>query len=208
MWNKVVARKKKAFLWVVSGPSGSGKTTLCEKLIQHDKLDIARSVSFTTRSLRRGEKNKKDYIFVSRQEFRKKIKAGDFLEWKEVFGNLYGTSKRKVQSLLKKNKGVLLCIDVQGALEIKHKFPKQAISVFVVPPNAKELERRTKMRNREKGRELKRRLDFAKTELSYAKKYDYIIVNDDLAEALKNLESIIISKGLENDIHTTRKNTR
>jgi guanylate kinase len=197
MWNKIVAKNKKAFLWVVSGPSGSGKTTLCEKLIQHDKLNIARSVSFTTRSLRRGEKSKSDYFFISRQEFRKKIKAGDFLEWKEVFGNLYGTSKRKVRSLLKKNKDVLLCIDVKGALEIMHKFPKQAISIFVVPPNEKELERRTKLRDREKGRELKKRLDFAKTELSYAKKYNYVIVNDDLSEALKNLESIIIAKRLE-----------
>jgi guanylate kinase len=197
MWNKIVAKNKKAFLWVVSGPSGSGKTTLCEKLIQHDKLNIARSVSFTTRSLRRGEKSKRDYFFISRQEFRKKIKAGDFLEWKEVFGNLYGTSKRKVRSLIRKNKDVLLCIDVQGALEIMHKFPKQAISIFVVPPNEKELERRTKLRDREKGRELKKRLDFAKTELSYAKKYDYVIVNDDLSEALKNLESIIIAKRLE-----------
>jgi guanylate kinase len=198
----MIAKKNRAILWVVSGPSGSGKTTLCEKLIQQDKLNIARSISYTTRSLRKGEKNYKDYIFVARQAFRAKIEKGEFLEWKEVFGNLYGTSKRRVRSLLKQNKDVLLCIDVQGALEIKHKFPKQTVSIFVVPPNVKELKRRIKLRAREGRRELKRRLAFAKTELSFAKQYDYIIVNDDLNKALEGLESIIMAERLKNVIRT------
>jgi guanylate kinase len=205
MWNRIVSKTKTPFLWVVSGPSGSGKTTLCNTLLLNKKLGVVRSVSLTTRSIRRGEQNRKDYVFISRQEFVNKIKTGDFLEWKRVFGNLYGTSKKLVYSLLKKNKDVLLCIDVKGALEIKKKFPKRCVSIFVIPPNAKELARRTRSRAREDRAEIQKRLAFANTELSFAKKYDYIIVNDNFSKALKELEAIITAKRLENDLHPSRK---
>lgn len=203
MWNKVVSNRQKSFLWVVSGPSGSGKTTLCNKLLRNKRLDIARSVSLTTRSIRRGEKNYKDYVFVSKAEFLQKIKSRDFLEWKKVFGNLYGTSKKLVYSFLNKNIDVLMCIDVKGALEIKKKFPERSISIFVVPPSAKELARRTRKRAREDKAEIQKRLAFAQTELSFAKRYDYIIVNDNFSKALKELESIIITKRLENVLHSS-----
>lgn len=206
MWSNILSKRKKVLLWVVSGPSGSGKTTLCSRLLREKNMNIARSVSFTTRSLRKGEKNHKDYVFVSREEFLKKIKKGDFLEWKEVFGNLYGTPKKLVYDLLARNKDVLLSIDVKGALEIKKKFPTKAVFIFVVPPNEKELAKRTKLRARESRGEMQKRLAFAKTELSFAKEYDYIIVNDDLLKALKDLESIIIAKRLENVLYATRKN--
>lgn len=201
MWNSIVYKRKKPLLWVVSGPSGSGKTTLCNKLLLNKKLGIVRSVSLTTRPLRRGEKNHKDYIFVSKRAFLNKIKNREFLEWKKVFGNLYGTSKKFVSSLLTKNKDVLLCIDVKGAREIKKKFPKNSILIFIVPPNAQELARRTRQRAREDKTEMRKRLAFAKTELSFAKRYDYVIVNDNFTKALKELESIIIEKRLENVIH-------
>lgn len=206
MWNKVVLRKRESLLWVVSGPSGSGKTTLCSRLLRKKNLDIVRSVSFTTRPLKKGEKNLRDYVFVSKGEFLKKIKRGELIEWQEVFGNLYGTPKKSVYELMTRNKDVILCIDVKGALEIKKKFPKKSVFIFVVPPNEKVLIERTHTRAREDKKEIQRRLAFAKTELSFAKEYNYIIVNDDLTKAIRELESIIIAKRLENVLHSVRKN--
>ncbi|MFH1621781.1 MAG: guanylate kinase [Candidatus Omnitrophota bacterium] len=208
MWSKVVAKKHRAWLWIVSGPSGSGKTTLCERLLRKKSLNIVSSISFTTRSLRRGEKNNRDYFFISKKDFLKKIKKGDFLEWKKVFSNFYGTPKNIVFDLLKKNKDVLLSIDVKGALEVQKKYPRRSILIFVLPPNEKVLAKRAKERAREDRVEIKRRLAFAKTEISFAKKYNYIVVNDNLKKAIRDLESIIITKRLENDLYPTRKNNR
>jgi len=208
MWSKIVAKKHRALLWVVSGPSGSGKTTLCQRLLRKKSLNIDRSVSFTTRPLRKGEKNSKDYFFVSKEDFLAKIKKGDFLEWKKVFSNFYGTSKKLVFDLLQRNKDVLLSIDVKGALEIQKKYPNISVLIFVLPPNEKVLAKRVKERAREDRVEIKRRLAFAKTELSFAKKYNYIVVNDNLKKAVRDLESIIITKRLENVLHTTRKSYR
>jgi guanylate kinase len=201
----MIPKRQQALLWVVSGPSGSGKTTLCNSLLFKQYLNIARSVSCTTRPIRKGEKNYRDYIFISKQTFLGKIKRGEFIEWKEVFGNLYGTPKKRVSDLLARNKDVFLCIDVKGALEIKKKFPIRAVFIFVVPPSVTILAQRTHSRAREDREEIKKRLAFAKTELSFAKEYDYVIVNDDLSEAVKALESIIIAKRLENVLHTVRK---
>jgi guanylate kinase len=198
MWNKIVSNKTKPLLWVVSGPSGSGKTTLCRELLRRKNIGIVHSVSFTTRPIKKGEKSKRDYIFISRQEFLKKIDRGELLEWQRVFGNFYGTSKKLVGQAFKKNKDVLLCIDVKGALEIKKRFSKRSVFIFIVAPSEKELIQRTKMRAREDHAEMQKRLAFVQTELSYAKEYDYIIVNDKLSQAVKNLESIIIARRLEN----------
>lgn len=205
MWSDIVSKRKRALLWVVSGPSGSGKTTLCNRLLRNKKLGIVRSVSFTTRPLRKGEKNHRDYIFVSKETFLRKIKNGDFIEWKKVFNNLYGTSKKLVDGLRAKNKDVLLSIDVKGALEIKRKFPQKSVFIFVVPPNGKELAKRIKRRAREDKEEMQRRLAFAKTELSFANEYDYIIINDVLSKAVNDLETIIIARRLENVLRATRK---
>ena len=208
MWNKVVKNKNKPMLWVVSGPSGSGKTTLCMRLVRKKRMGIARSISFTTRPIKRGEKNHRDYVFISKKEFLNKIKRGELLEWQKVFGNFYGTSRKLVEEAFTKNKDVLLCIDVKGALEIKKMFAKRSVFIFIVAPSEKELIQRTKMRARENKQEMKKRLAFAKTELSYAKEYDYIIVNDDLDEAVKNLESIIVARRLENVLHPAGKSRR
>jgi len=206
MWNKVVAKKNQPLLWVVSGPSGSGKTTLCMRLLGRKKIGIVRSISFTTRPVKKGEKNHRDYNFISRNEFIKKEKSGEFLEWQKVFGNFYGTSRKLVEDAFKKGKDVLLCIDVKGAIEIKKRFAKRSVFIFIVAPSEKELIQRTKMRARENKQEMKKRLAFAKTELSYAKEYDYIVVNDNLEEAVKNLESIIVARRLENVLHSHRTN--
>ncbi len=206
MWNRVIP-KRHAFIWVVSGPSGSGKTTLCSRLFNNKKINIVRSVSCTMRPQRKNEKNYRDYIFVSREEFLKKIKQKEFIEYKEVFGNLYGTPKKLIVELLRKNKDVLLCIDVKGALEIKNKFAKKAILIFVLPPSPGVLMKRAVGRARESREEIKKRVAFAKTEIAFAKKYDNIIINDDLSQAQKALESIIVAKRLENVIRPIRKDS-
>ena len=203
MWNKVILKKREPLLWVVSGPSGSGKTTIYQALLRKEYLNIERSVSFTSRPLKKGEKRHKDYVFISKEEFLKQIKNNELIEWQEVFGNLYGTSKKLVYDLFKKNKDVLLCIDVRGALEIKKQFSKRVVLVFILPPSERELTQRIKARARDENEEIKKRLAFVKTELAVAKEYDYIIVNDNLSKAVKELESIIITKGLENVLRAT-----
>lgn len=208
MWNRLVARNKKPILWVVSGPSGSGKTTLCKKLLQKKRLDLVRSVSITTRALRKGEKQYRDYIFVSRDGFLKMARRNEFLEWQEIFGNFYGTPKRTIQQSLRRHKDVVLCIDVKGALAIKKKFFKQSVFIFIIPPSSHYLMRRIKARARESHTEIQKRLRRANIELSFAKQYDYIVVNDTVSEAVHELEAIITAKRLENVLHSARKNDR
>ena len=129
---------------------------------------------------------------------------GEFLEWQEVFGNFYGTSKKKVEAILAKGKDVVLSIDVKGALEIKRQFPGKAAFIFIIPPNEEALKRRLHIRGREGKREMQKRLKFAKIEISYAPFYDYIVVNDNLKQAAQEIESIIITKRLENVLRTVR----
>ena len=126
------------------------------------------------------------------------VSNGEFLEWQEVFGNFYGTSKKSVQSYLKKNKNVLVSIDVKGAMRIKKEFPEAAVFIFVLPRNEKELVNRIINRAGDEKEEIKKRLKRVGEELSFAKKYDYIVVNDKLNQAVRELESIIIAKRLEN----------
>jgi len=204
MWNKIVNRKRGNVLWVVSGPSGSGKTSICQSLLRNKSLGLARSISYTTRPRKLGEKNNKDYIFIATRRFLQMREGGEFLEWQEVFGNFYGTSKKTVRSIFAKGKDVLLCIDVKGALEIKRQFPDRAVFIFIIPPNERVLKQRLHIRGREEKKEMHRRLKFAKIEISYAPHYDYIVVNDKLNQAVRDLKNIIIAKRLENVLYPIR----
>lgn len=176
---------------VISGPSGSGKTTLSKRLLSRPKFKgkLVRSISATTRLKRPGEKNNRDYIFISPKRFESKIKAGHFLEWQKVFDNYYGTLKKNVEELLKRGKNVLLCIDVKGAKVVFGKFPRAA-GIFIKTPAISVLKRRLLARG-ESFLSLKLRLKTAHQELKESAKYDYIIINDDLKKASKNLENII-----------------
>ena len=150
-------------------------------------------MSVTTRPRRAKEKNRKDYIFVTQDEFLKRRKKGEFLESQTVFKYLYGTSKRFVKKALKEKKNVLLCIDVKGALSVKRLYPN-AVTIFILPPSLKILQKRLTNRLTEDKKELYRRLKLAKKEMSYIKHYDYIVINDDLKKAIKQLESIFIAE--------------
>lgn len=176
-------------IFVISAPSGSGKTTIAEKILSKVR-GLAESVSFTTRPSRRGEKDRKDYFYLSRSAFEKQIKKGNLLEWEENFGYLYGTPKRFVTERIKSGKDVLLSIDVKGAMRVKKQFPASTL-IFIKPPSLAELSKRLILRKRDREDEIAKRLKLAKKELAYAKRYNYVVVNRKLNEAVKRVISII-----------------
>ena len=175
-------------LLAVSGPSGVGKGTIVKTIIKR-RADVVESVSCTTRPPRQGEVNGKEYFFLSHEEFDRRIKEDDFLEYDEHFGNYYGTPKSFVRETLK-TKSVIMEIDVVGSLEAKKTFP-ECILVMVVPPSIEELKRRLKGRNSETDEQIEDRLARLEYELSHAETYDYVIINDELENAIAQLEAII-----------------
>jgi guanylate kinase len=185
-------------VWIVSGPSGSGKTTLCEALLRDRfwKKRLLKSVSFTTRKLRAGEKQGRDYRAISQEQFVRLLKRKAFLEHEKIFGFYYGTPKAVLDEALRKNKDLLLSIDVRGAQTVRKFLGKSAVSIFILPPKLKTLSERLKSRSTESKIDIATRLRRVKIELSYVKKYDYVVVNDDFDEALKKLKAII-GKGKE-----------
>lgn len=180
-------------VYIISAPSGSGKSTLVNELRKIVKnLDF--SISYTTRSPRGSEQNGREYFFVSREEFKRMLERGEFLEHAEVFGNFYGTARCFLDQALARGNDLLLDIDVQGASQIKQKLPK-AISIFVLPPSRKELELRLRRRSRAEGVNsgdiIKRRLDTASREIEQYPNYDYILVNDQLEDSIENLQAVV-----------------
>jgi len=179
----------KGLLIVISAPSGTGKTTLSHMLLR-EFPNMEFSVSYTTRKPRNGEINGRDYWFVDRETFEKMIEEGNFLEWAEVYGHLYGTSKSQVIKALSEGKDVLLDIDTQGALNVKKNFP-EAVLIFILPPSLRELKRRLESRGTDDEETIKKRLKIAREEIRRAPLYDYVVVNDVLEIAFDNLRSII-----------------
>ena len=181
----------KGILMVVSGPSGVGKGTLVKTLVKR-RTDVVESVSCTTRAPREGEVHGREYYFLSKEEFQKRINEGDFLEYDEHFGNFYGTPKSFVKEQLA-NKSVILEIDVVGALNAKKAFP-ESVLVMIAPPSVEELKRRLVGRGTETEEEIARRLSRLEYELSHKDQYDKVVVNDDLERALEELENILDGK--------------
>jgi guanylate kinase len=182
---------RKGRIIVISAPSGSGKTTLCKRLLEDDK-NLVVSTSVTTRPLRRGEENKRDYIFICEKKFRDYRRRGMLLEWAEVFGRFYGTPKGFVDEKLAAGKDVLLVIDVQGAFKVKRIRPS-AVLIFIRPPSLAELKKRLLGRKSDGPVQIKLRLKIAKREIAMAKRYDHVVVNDDFNRALAGLKKIIRS---------------
>lgn len=180
----------KGQLIIISGPSGVGKSTICDQLVK--RLDnVYLSVSATTRSQKNGEENGRDYWFVARDDFERQIKAGNFIEHAEVFGNLYGTPKDKVLNALDKGKTVLLEIDVQGAQQVKNLYPEAKL-IFILPPKQTELEKRINDRGRDNETDIEKRLAGAGIEIAAARQhYKYMVINDDLEQAVQEVIDII-----------------
>ena len=188
-------------IFVISSPSGGGKSSLIEALLSDERAEeIKLSVSFTTREIRSSEKNQKDYIFIKEDEFTKKINDGDFIEYAKVFGNFYGTDKLLTERILK-SKDILLELDWQGAFSIKKTF-NNVVSVFLIPPSYKDLEKRLSNRGTESDRSMNLRLSAAKDEISRYKFYDYLILNDNFESALKDFKTIIFEKKSPSEFKT------
>ncbi len=191
MSNKV-SLTTKARIVIISGPSGCGKTTLHKALLASPLLrgKLVKSISATTRPKRPGEREGRDYLFLSAKTFEKRIKKGYFLEWEKVFDHYYGTPKKQALDLLKKGINVLLCIDVKGAKAVAREFVR-ALKIFIKAPSMKILEARLKARGSESRGSLKARLKVARRELKEAKFYDYVVINADLNKALGKLQQIV-----------------
>ncbi len=179
-------------LLVFSAPSGSGKTTIVRYLLEQPELNLAFSVSATSRPRRAREKQGEHYYFISISEFKKHIKNGDFLEWEEVYrDNFYGTLKTEVERLWAEGKNVIFDIDVAGGLRIKRKFPEQTLAVFVKPPSVDELKIRLKKRSTESNDKINMRIAKASVELATAPQFDKVIKNYDLDVALKEAHQLV-----------------
>ena len=174
------------------GPSGSGKTTIVRHLLAQTDLNLEFSISAATREARGEEVNGKDYYFMSIDDFKKHIKAEDFIEWEEVYrDNFYGTLKSEVERIWAKGKNVIFDIDVAGGLRIKHKFPQETLAVFVKPPSVDELKRRLKERSTETDDKINMRIAKAHVELATAPQFDTIIKNYDLEIAKQDAYELV-----------------
>lgn len=177
---------------VVSAPSGTGKTTICRAFMKSEPR-IHFSVSYTTRVPRKGERDGKDYFFVSDDEFRKLIAEGEFVEWAENYGNLYGTSKGAIRDCVDRGNDLLLDVDPRGAKNIK-KFHPEGVFVFILPPSLDILKERLQRRGSEKEETVKLRTDRALEEIGEAQWYDYVIFNEDVGESLEILKSVYVAE--------------
>ena len=186
---------RRGLMLVVSSPSGAGKSTLARRLLQNDPL-ISMSVSVTTRAPRANEVEGRDYIFVSRERFEEMVRENAFLEHAMVFGNRYGTPAAAVEKMLGEGRDVLFDIDWQGAQQLAQKAKGDLVRVFILPPSRAELERRLRERAEDPPEVVARRMAEANNEISRWSEYDYVIVNDDIPKAQKQLEAIVAAERL------------
>ncbi|AMN37217.1 TPA: guanylate kinase [Clostridium perfringens] len=191
MMNKI-HKDNRGVLIVISGPSGAGKGTICKALLEkHD--DIFISVSATTRNPRVGEVDGVNYHFLTKEEFKQRIAEDDFLEHAEVYGNYYGTPKSSVEKMLDEGKNVILEIDIQGALKVKEKAT-DGVFIFILPPSMEELKQRIIKRGSETPESLMTRFKSAYKEINYVSKYNYAVVNDNVEDAVKKIEAILLAE--------------
>ena len=179
-------------LIIFSAPSGSGKTTIVRHLVSMNDLKLDFSVSACTRKKRTGEVEGRDYYFLSIEQFRMKIDENEFVEWEEVYKNLYyGTLKSELDRIWDNGKNVVFDIDVMGGLNLKRQFGEKALSVFVMPPTIEELQKRLETRGTDTPDKIKGRMSKAKFEMKYAGKFDKTLINDNLENALKEAEELV-----------------
>ena len=194
--SQILGGLKKGLIFVISAPAGTGKTTLV-RMLREEFSCVIESISYTTRLPRPNEIPGRDYHFITIEDFKKRIKEGEFLEYAEVFGNYYGTSRKYVESLQEKGKHVLMVIDTQGALQLKGKI--EAAFIFISPPSLHELRARLYARQADTNESIEHRLSWAEKEIALSKEYEYHIVNDHLKIAYDVLRSILIAE--EHKIH-------
>ena len=187
-----MSSRSRGLLFIVSAPSGAGKTTLVERLVEQT-THLKMSRSYTSRRAREGETDGVDYNFVSRERFEAMIAAGEFLEWAEVFGNLYGTSAADTERMLAEGNDVVLVIDVQGARKVRSRGI-ETTAIFVMPPSMHVLEQRLRGRSKDTEEAIQRRLQVARGEVAAFVDYEFVVVNDELTAAVDRLRSIVIAQ--------------
>lgn len=181
-------------LFVVSAPSGAGKTSLVQALLNiNPQIDL--SVSYTTRPPRPGEQDGKDYHFVTREAFTIMSARGEFMESAEVYGNMYGTSQTWISQEVGKGRDILLEIDWQGAEQVRRLFP-ECISIFILPPSLQALEQRLKGRGKDSAEVIAKRMAAVREDVAHVAEFDYVIINDNLNEALRELNAVVLSARL------------
>lgn len=189
---------RRGIMLVLSSPSGAGKTTLSRLLLEADKC-IEMSISVTTRSPRPGEREGRDYYFISESEFMRLRDMGELLEWAHVFGNYYGTPRRKVEAALAVGRDVLFDIDWQGTQQLHGQMGRDLVRMFILPPSAKALEARLRARAQDSEEVVAQRMSKAANEISHWPEYDYIIVNHDLADSLEAIKAIVRAERLKRE---------
>ena len=189
---------RRGLMLVLSSPSGAGKTTLSRKLLDMDR-GVALSISVTTRKMRPGERDGRDYHFIERRQFDALIEKNDLLEWAEVFDNYYGTPKKPVMDALASGRDVLFDVDWQGTQQLRDKAPNDLVSIFVLPPSIPELERRLKTRAQDDYETIHRRMAKAADEMSHWAEYDYVVINHDIDQAFVEVASILAAERLKRE---------
>jgi guanylate kinase len=183
---------RRGLLFIVSAASGTGKTTLVERLVQAvPRLRMSRS--YTSRPARDGEHDGVDYNFISRDRFQEMVRAGEFLEWADVFGNFYGTSAADTELSLADGEDVVLVIDVQGARQVRTRGI-ETVGIFVLPPSAGILEQRLRGRSKDSEEQIRRRLDVARGEVAEYAQYEYVVINDEVGAAVERLKAIVLAE--------------
>jgi guanylate kinase len=187
-----MSSKGRGLLFIVSAPSGTGKTTLVERLVEQvPRLKMSRS--YTSRPAREGEIDGVDYNFVTRERFEAMVAVGEFLEWADVFGNLYGTSAADTERILEAGSDLVLVIDVQGARKVRRRGI-ETTAIFVMPPSMEVLERRLRGRSKDSQAAIAERLEVARQEVAGFAEYDFVVINDELTAAVDRLRSIVIAE--------------
>lgn len=189
----IIKQKEKGLLIVVSGPSGAGKDTIVNEVVKRKNINAWISISMTSRSPRGQEENGKEYFFVTREEFEDNISKNNFLEYAEYNGNYYGTPKHKIEEYLNKGIDVILIIEIQGALQIKELIP-EALFIFIMPPSMEELKKRLIARGTDSPDKIISRFKTAYQEINEVTKYNYVVVNDDLENAVDKVSAILLSE--------------
>lgn len=182
----------KGHIIILSAPSGSGKSSIISRLINEPDLCLGFSISATSRPPRGKEKHGVEYYFLSPDEFDQAVSQNKFVEWEEVYpGTCYGTLRSEVERVTDSGRNLIMDIDVKGAASVKKCFPKESVSIFIMPPSIEELERRLKERGTDSEEVIDRRIHKAEYEISFAPEFDYCVVNDSLEDAIENVKQII-----------------
>ena len=183
-------KKNKGLMLVLSSPSGAGKSSICRSLLSMDK-NLHMSISTTTRKKRSNEVNGNDYFFVSEKKFNKLLIDNYFIEHAKVFSNLYGTARKIIEESINMGKDVLFDIDWQGAQQLREKMGEDVVTVFILPPSKKELEKRLKLRGQDTDLEVRKRMNEASSEITHWAEYDYLIINEDLTQSVSKVLNIL-----------------